>query len=128
MESDLQKWLTISNEECDPFIDLAQQTSLDYDELAVRFASAWESWSNQVKESVTIEGLEKEGFKIQEIDIGGKGYLTVEDFVCFINFSSDNFFRNRDVYGMFRRWNNLDPADKLNNKLNYEVFLGFVAK
>ena len=54
--------------------------------------------------------------------------MTVEDFVCFINFTSDNFFRNRDVFAMFRRWNKLGPADKIENKMDYETFLNFVAQ
>ena len=30
-----------------------------------------------MRESVSIEGLEREGFKIQEIDVGGKGFITM---------------------------------------------------
>ena len=44
MESDLKRWLTISTEESDPFLDLGEQTSFDYEELAVRFAAAWDCW------------------------------------------------------------------------------------
>ena len=81
-----------------------------------------------MREGVSIEGLEKEEFKIQEIDLGEKGYLTVEDLVCFINLNSGSYFRNRDVCCMFRRWNKVPATGKLMNRLDYGTFLNFMAK
>lgn len=52
----------------------------------------------------------------------------MEDFVCYINISSDTFFRNRDVCPIFRRLNKVSHQDKLENKLRYEVFLSFMVK
>lgn len=75
--------------------------------------ASWAYWNNEVKEAATISGLENEGFKIQEIDLSGKGFITIEDFVCFINLNSDSSFRNRDVFNMFRRWNQSTPNSKL---------------
>ena len=43
-------------------------------------------------------------FKTEAIDLDKKGYLGVEDFVCFINLNSSNFFRNRDIVPLFRRF------------------------
>lgn len=43
------------------------------------------------------------GFSAKEMDLDRRGYLTVEDLVCFINLYSTNFFRNRDVIHLFKR-------------------------
>ena len=81
------------------------------------FITSWDYWHNQVKESVSIRALEKESFKIQEIDLEERGYITVEDVVCFINLNTDHCFRNRDVINMFKRLNG--KTDKFDNHLSY---------
>ena len=76
-EKEIQDWVHMSIEESNPFLEYIQQSTFDYQELADCLVVSWEFWNNQVKESVTITGLEEEGFKIQEIDLGNKGYLTL---------------------------------------------------
>lgn len=48
--------------------------------------------------------LECSGFRVEEMDLDKKGYLGMEDFVCFINLNSSNFFRNRDIVTLFKRF------------------------
>lgn len=76
-EKEIQDWVHMSIEESNPFLEYIQQSTFDYQELADCLVVSWEFWNNQVKESVTITSLEEEGFKIQEIDLGNKGYLTL---------------------------------------------------
>jgi hypothetical protein len=38
------------------------------------------------------------------LDLGKKGYLTVEDIVCFVNLYTGKFYRNRDAIGLFKRF------------------------
>lgn len=33
-----------------------------------------------------------------------KGYLSIEDIVCFVNLYTGKFFRNRDAIGLMRRF------------------------
>lgn len=38
------------------------------------------------------------------IDINRKGYIVVEDIVRYINIESDEYYRNRDIYLIFKRF------------------------
>lgn len=53
-----------------------------------------------------ISKLESElsKFTIDEIDLSSKGYITIEDLVCFINLYGNTCFRNRDVLTLYRRF------------------------
>jgi hypothetical protein len=72
--------------------------------------------------------LEKEGFRIQDIDLGGRGYISTEDLVCYINVNADTFFRSRDACPIFRRLTKVPLGQKFENRLSYELFLGFLVK
>lgn len=37
------------------------------------------------------------------IDMDKKGHLVLEDFVRFLNMKTGTFFRNRDIYSIFKR-------------------------
>jgi len=37
------------------------------------------------------------------MDLNRKGYLAIEDLVCFVNLYTGNFYRNRDLILIFRR-------------------------
>ena len=47
--------------------------------------------------------LRSEQFSEEKVDLEKKGYLTIEDFVRFLNLETGSFFRNRDVILIFRR-------------------------
>jgi hypothetical protein len=38
------------------------------------------------------------------MDLNRKGFLSIEDLVCFVNLHTGNFFRNRDAIGLFKRF------------------------
>lgn len=61
-----------------------------------------------------------------ELDLGGKGYLCIEDLVCFINLNSDSCLRNRDLCSLFRRWRQLSSSSDAG--LPFIAFLNHVAK
>ncbi len=47
--------------------------------------------------------LKNEGFNIDELDLNKKGYLTIEDLVCFVNLYTGHFHKNRDLAIVYRR-------------------------
>ena len=44
-----------------------------------------------------------DGFVNESIDLDRKGFLTLEDFVRYLNMETGTFFRNRDIYAIFKR-------------------------
>ena len=63
---------------------------------------------------------------MKDLDLERKGYLSIEDFVCFINLSSGNFFRNRDVMMVFKRFMRLQinsGAGSQSKGVDYSAFL-----
>jgi len=51
-----------------------------------------------------------EGFSSQRIDLERKGFIELEDLVRFLNIESGTFYRNRDLFLIFRRFS---PSDKM---------------
>lgn len=47
--------------------------------------------------------MQGEKFVASKIDMEKKGYIELEDLVRFLNIESGIFFRNRDVFLIFRR-------------------------
>ena len=41
---------------------------------------------------------------LEMIDINKKGYIVIEDLVRYINIESDEYYRNRDIYLIFKRF------------------------
>lgn len=41
---------------------------------------------------------------MKDIDLGKKGYLSIEDIVCFVNLYTGKFFRNRDATTVYKRF------------------------
>lgn len=66
-----------------------------------------------MSECVSIKKLEAENFEINDIDTAKKGYISLEDLVCFINLYTGNFFRNRDVFSLHRRFNKCEDKTQL---------------
>jgi hypothetical protein len=50
--------------------------------------------------------LKAEGFVHEKLDLEKKGFINLEDFVRFLNFESGNFYRNRDLVLIFKRFMN----------------------
>lgn len=72
-------------------------------------------------ECANIKKLEKEFFSVKDIDLNRKGFISVEDIVCFVNLYTGNFFRNRDVISLYKRFTKT-------GELSYESFLDKVTK
>lgn len=60
---------------------------------------AQENWNEQVRGCLKgqLNGIE------HGLDLGGKGWLGVEDLVCFLNLYTGHLYRNRDLTLVFRR-------------------------
>lgn len=50
-----------------------------------------------------MKALKTEGFSVSELDLNRKGYLSIEDLVCFVNLYTGHFYKNRDLALIFRR-------------------------
>jgi hypothetical protein len=55
------------------------------------------------------------------MDLNKKGYLSIEDFVCFINLYTGHFYRNRDICLVYKRFLRLDENRKMG--VPYNKFL-----
>ena len=68
---------------------------------------------------------------MRDLDLEKKNYLSIEDFVCFINLFSGNFFRNRDAMMLFRRFARLSGNTNSESKasgVSFETFMNKVAE
>lgn len=116
----LKSEICISSEEHNPFFQAssAPKASMIGD-LVESYRKAKEFWEREVQECAGIARLEMEGFNIRNIDLSKKGYITIEDLVCFVNLYSGSFFRNRDVVALYRRFLGGDKE----TGIKYESFL-----
>jgi Ca2+-binding EF-hand superfamily protein len=62
--------------------------------------SAEKFWAENLQHKYSRLELES---SIYRIDIGNKGRIEVGDIVRFINFESDQYYRNRDLSLIFKR-------------------------
>lgn len=61
---------------------------------------------------------------MKDIDLQKKGYLSVEDLVCFVNLFSGNFFRNRDFIMVYKRFLKLQNSK---NGIEYNTLLNKIS-
>lgn len=47
--------------------------------------------------------MENEDFASESLDLEKKGYIVLEDIVRFLNMETGTFYRNRDIFLIFRR-------------------------
>ena len=47
--------------------------------------------------------MENEDFVGESLDLEKKGYIVLEDIVRFLNMETGTFYRNRDIFLIFRR-------------------------
>ncbi len=47
--------------------------------------------------------MQREGFTANKIDLERKGFIELEDLVRLLNIESGTFYRNRDIFLIFRR-------------------------
>ena len=69
--------------------------------------------------------VEKSEFNVREMDLDQRGYLSVEDLVCFANLYTSNFFRNRDIICLFRR---MTALGRNRNGVDYDNFLDIICQ
>lgn len=77
--------------------------------------------------SIDMQKLKADGFSIEDMDLNKKGYLNIEDLVCFINLYSGNFYRNREVSTTYRRLGKLE-SNKTANGIQYQTFLSALTR
>ena len=75
-----------------------------------------------VMKCASARSLMSENFDVKDLDLSGKGYLALEDIVCFVNLYSNTFYRNRDLALVMRR---LQMAEGESRKggIEYKTFL-----
>jgi hypothetical protein len=59
---------------------------------------------------------------VTDLDLHNKGYLGLEDLVCFVNLYSNTFFRNRDMALVMRRLQLMEGA-KGASGISYSTFV-----
>lgn len=50
------------------------------------------------------------------MDLNKKGYLSIEDIVCFVNLHTGKFYRNRDAIGLLKRFSD---GKQINDGIKY---------
>ena len=66
-------------------------------------AAAEKNWEHCVLSCASSRSLSNESFKVADLDLSNKGYLSIEDLVCFVNLYVNKFYRNRDLALVMRR-------------------------
>ena len=64
---------------------------------------AEDHWNCKILHSFNRKEFEKERFVSSKLDLEKKGYFVLEDLVRFLNMETGTFYRNRDLYLIFRR-------------------------
>jgi hypothetical protein len=90
---------TMSQEEDNPF-HTAKDLSGSYSQLVNNFLSSEKFWIENLQHRYSKPEIES---TIRGIDADKKGAILIEDMVRFINFESDQYYRNRDLSLIYRR-------------------------
>jgi len=77
--------------------------SIDIQELVELIVAAEKNWENSTLKCASARALKSENFEVSDLDLHNKGYLGLEDLVCFVNLYSNTFYRNRDMVLVMRR-------------------------
>ena len=96
-------------------------------DLAFAYCEALRFWNEDVNKCVSVKKMGGENFGIKDMDLEKKGFLSVEDFVCFINLFSGNFYRNRDVIMIFKRFMRLQRKFEKMEGVEYATFMSKVS-
>jgi hypothetical protein len=63
-------------------------------------------WQGRIQHKFERNALLGEGFTSSKIDLEKKNFIELEDLVRFLNIESGTFYRNRDIFLIFRRFTN----------------------
>lgn len=115
---DVEKCFTNSLEEHNPFF-----TMKNYHEslstVVEKYLASENFWQQSLRRKFNADLLKKERFEQDRLDLERKGFLTVEDFVRFLNIETGTFYRNRDLVLLFRRLTSQE-------KIVFQEFIGKV--
>jgi hypothetical protein len=90
--------------------------------LAELVANAEKNWANCVLKCASVRSLKGENFEVADLDLSGKGFLGLEDLVCFVNLYANTFYRNRDLALVLRRLQ-MGQGASTRGGIDYEGFL-----
>lgn len=76
---------------------LANESTEEIPLLCSLLAESLEFFESRLANKFCPKQLEKEHFSFRELDLNSKGYLSLEDLICFVNLHSGKFYRNRDI-------------------------------
>jgi hypothetical protein len=100
----------VDESENNPFFSV-QGFQGSYSSLAQAYCSAHQHWRTSIQRKFDRNALLSEGFTSQKIDLERKGFIELEDLVRFLNIESGTFFRNRDLFLIFRRLTSGEQVD-----------------
>lgn len=99
-------------QESDPFYS-ARGGQGELNQLLQAYLKAESFWKQHVSGAFSRNDLFKDEFSEESLDMEKKGYIVLEDIVRFLNMETGTFFRNRDVYLIFKR---ISQQDKIQFK------------
>lgn len=92
----------------------------DIETAAKSFANSEKHWTKSIYRKFSRAALLDDDFRSDKLDLDKKGYLVLEDFVRFLNMETGTFFRNRDIFCIFKR------LAQGGEKIKFEQFLSEV--
>lgn len=92
----------VTDEENNPFFTV-REINGTVETLVDCFVQSEQHWNSELLHSLARSDLESEDFASECLDLEKKGYIVLEDIVRFLNMETGTFYRNRDIYLIFRR-------------------------
>ncbi len=106
----------MEEKEDNPFFSVTSQ-NFDIEEVARSYIECEKNWKKNLYRKFNKNALEHEDFNSLSIDLDKKGYIVLEDLVRWLNMETGTFFRNRDLFTIFKR------MSSNNEKLNFNTFI-----
>lgn len=104
-EQKIMEEFDVQEKEDNPFFSVSSQ-GYDIEEVARSYIASEKNWRKSLSKKFNKSAMEKEDFSGLSIDLDKKGYMVLEDLVRFLNMETGTFFRNRDLFSIFRRMSN----------------------
>ena len=117
----------ICEDENNPFFSVNQQSKFSYQTLVKTYSFAKRFWEENIVRKFSRNQLKSEGLNLEKFDLEKKGHINMEDLVRFLNFESGNFYRNRDLVLIFKRFTNEASDQKSEKALDIEKILKVIA-
>ena len=99
---EVEREFSNSLEEHNPFYS-SRNFSETASSAVEKYLRAQQYWKTHFLHQFDVRQMREEHFEEGKLDLEKKGYLTVEDFVRFLNIETGTFYRNRDLILLFRR-------------------------